>query len=121
MTNISKPRLAGMVCLVGGLLFLIVFVAVNSLLEPLNTLLDPATVSLVKSVCWGVVGLCLAGGSLGMLAGDAAGAGWRDALCVTGIVITLLGVASYLIGIVYTFIRLFEHYDNLLRRTVYYW
>lgn len=116
MTTLPKARFAVLVCLVGGLLSLVNFAALDSLLEPREPLLGAKTISLVKSIFWLLVSLCLAGGSLGLLMLNKAKAGWRNLLVSIGLVATVFGAVAYLIGGVYVFVFLVEQYNDFLRQ-----
>lgn len=103
MTNQSKARLAGLACMAGGLTFSFYFIALNSILEAFSTSIEPGEIPAMKMVISCIASVCLAGGSIGLLALKAAGTGRGKALAVTGAVITLLGLALYIIGSLYIY------------------
>jgi hypothetical protein len=90
---VSRVQVLGLACLVGGLLF----AGLNST-EDVG-LTPPASVSLILGVA---LLLGLMGGPLGLLASGGAGEGWAGRAGLIGAVISLLGLVSYFIGVLYT-------------------
>jgi hypothetical protein len=103
MTNRSKSLLAGIVCMAGGLTFSFYFIGLHSLLKAFSPPIDAGAIPAVKMVISCIASLCLAGGSMGLLALGAAGTGRVKSLGITGAVITLLGLASYITGSLYIY------------------
>jgi hypothetical protein len=103
MTNLLKARFAGIACITGGLTFSFYFIALHSLLKAFSPPIEAGAIPGVKMVISCVSSVCLAGGSIGLLALRAAGTGRVKALGVVGAVITLLGLASYITGSLYIY------------------
>lgn len=100
MNNTQKASLAGIICMVSGLLFFLYFTALNPLLQQLQ--LEPGAVSMIKA-SWGVIAGGLAGGSIGLLALEATGTGWQKTLGLGGTFFNLLGTIFYLVGSIYIY------------------
>jgi len=98
VTNLSKARIAGLACTLGGLLFLFYFTGLNGLIAALTPPLEAASVPALKMILTCVAAVCMAGGPLGLLALGAAGDGGRRALGWAGAGLTLLGLLSYIVG-----------------------
>jgi len=103
MKNRLKARLAGIACMTGGLTFSLYFIALHSLLKAFSPPIDAGAIPAVKMVVSCVASVCLACGSIGLLAMSAAGTGRVKALGVAGAVITLLGFVSYITGSLYIY------------------
>jgi hypothetical protein len=104
MTNPLKARLAGIACMIGGLTFSFYFIALHSLLNAFSPPIKADAIPAVKMIISCVASVCLAGGSIGLLAVRAAGTGRVKAMGVAGAVITLLGLVSYITGSLYIYI-----------------
>ena len=101
--SISGARFAGLVGMAGGLLFTFYFIGLNALLKLLDSPFGPETVSATKMLVSCLASLCMAGGLVGLLTLGAAGTGWRKMLAITGTVIALLGLTSYIVGSLYIY------------------
>jgi hypothetical protein len=98
VTNLLKARIAGLVCTLGGLLFLFYFTGLNAAIAALTQPLETAWVPTLKMLLTCVAAVCLAGGPLGLLALGAAGDGGPRILGQAGAGIALLGQLSYIAG-----------------------
>jgi hypothetical protein len=90
----NRIQLLGLACLVGGLLF----AGINAM-EDFGLVQSPASVFLVISV---MLLLGMIGGPLGLLAIGAAGDGRMGRAGLVGAIISMLGLCSYLFGVLYT-------------------
>ena len=104
MTNPLKARLAGIACMIGGLTFSFYFIALHSLLNAFSPPIEADAIPAVKMIISCVASVCLAGGSIGLLAVSAAGTGRVKAMGVAGAVIALLGLVSYITGSLYIYL-----------------
>jgi hypothetical protein len=104
MKNPLKARLAGIACMTGGLTFSFYFIALHSLLSAFSPPIEADAIPAVKMVVSCIASVCLAGGSMGLLAVGAAGTGRVKAMGVAGAVIALLGLVSYITGSLYIYI-----------------
>jgi hypothetical protein len=82
----------------GGLTFSFYFLALHSLLNAFSPPIEADAIPAVKMVISCIASVCLAGGSIGLLALGAAGTGRLKAMGVAGAVISLLGLVSYITG-----------------------
>jgi hypothetical protein len=87
----------------GGLTFFFYFIALHPLLKAFSPPIEAGAIPAVKMAISCVASVCLAGGSIGLLAVSAAGTGRVKALGVAGSVITLLGLVSYITGSLYIY------------------
>jgi hypothetical protein len=118
MMKKSVGRFAGFTGLLGGLYLLFNSISLNGLLEVLDTLHNPAATLLIKSAFWCVMSLCLLSGALALLSLYWPETAWQHRLGVAGTVITLLGVAAYLVGCIYLLILLVEYYAYFLHQSL---
>src|SRR5262245_22759144 len=103
MTNTSRASFAGLMCVAGGLLFTFYFIGINPLLRLLDSPFEPSAVAALKMLIICVTSLCLAGGSIGILALEVTGTGWKRAISFAGMAISLLGLTSYIVGSIYIY------------------
>jgi hypothetical protein len=118
MMNKLVGSFAGFTGLLGGLYFLFNTISLNWLLEGLNTLHNPAAALLIKSSFWCVMSLCLVSGGLALLSLYWPETAWQHKLGVASTVVTLLGVAAYLVGSIYVLILLIEYYAYFLHQSL---
>ena len=118
MMNKSVGRFAGFTGMLIGLYLLFNSISLNWLLEMLNTPHNPAATLLIKSAFWCVMSLCLVSGALALLSLYWPETAWQHTLGVAGTVITLLGVAAYLVGSLYLLILLIEYYAYFLQQSL---
>lgn len=103
MTNTSRASLAGLMYMAGGLLFTFYFIGINPLLRLFDSPFEPSAVAALKMLIHIVTSLCLAGGSIGILALGVTGTGWKRATSLAGTAISLLGLTSYIVGSIYIY------------------
>lgn len=104
MNNLAAARFAGIACLFGGLLFFLDFAVIGWVVRA-NFYLshENQAVNLMRAILWIVSAIGLTGGSLGLIALGATGAGWRKNLGFCGGFFNLLGAASYIVGTVFIY------------------
>jgi hypothetical protein len=90
----NRIHIAGLACVVGGLLFW----GLN-MLETIGLERSPALAFDLVSF---LVPICLSGGPLGLLALRASGGGRAGGLGLAGVSVALLGLFAYLAGVLYT-------------------
>ena len=103
LSNRSKARFAGVICIIGGMMFSLYFIGLNSLLEILSPPLESGMIPALKLAISCATSLCLAGGPLGLLALGATGSGRNKTLGAIGAMIALGGLASYCVGSFYVY------------------
>jgi hypothetical protein len=96
-------RIAGIGCLLGGLFFALDFMLFGWLIRQGFVPLETSTTLLLRTILWCAVSLLLLGGSLGLWLTGATGRGWTRKLGYCGIVFTLLGAISYIVGSLYIY------------------
>lgn len=97
MNNTHRIHLAGLACLVGGILEVVMGI-LHLLTNGLATD-KPSPVPLL--LLFLVLNICLMGGPLGLLACRAFGTGAMGIIGKTGVVVTLLGQLSFIVGMIY--------------------
>ena len=90
--------------MIGGLTFSFYFIALHSLLKAFSPPIEADAIPTVKMIISCVASVCLAVGSIGLLAVSAAGTGRVKAMGVAGAVIALLGLVSYITGSLYIYL-----------------
>jgi hypothetical protein len=103
MTNTSRASLAGLMSMAGGLLFTFYFIGINPLLRLFDSPFEPSAVAALKMVIFCIASLCLAGGSIGILALGVTGTSWKRALSFAGTALSLLGLTLYIVGSLYIY------------------
>ncbi len=104
ITTRMRVRLAGLICMLGGMSFSLYFIGLNSLLDLFSPPLEPGSFATVKLFIWLATCVCLAGGPIGLLALNATVTGWKKVIAIVGAIITLMGLGSYAVGSIYIYI-----------------
>ena len=103
MTDASTAVPAGLAFETGGLLFIFYFIGLNPLLKAFDSPLAPGTVSALKMSVACASSVFLAFGLFGLLSLGVTGSGRKKVLGVTGTVVALLGLTSYIVGSIYIY------------------
>ncbi len=108
METQQRIRFAGLACLAGGILqiiFGILYLLANGAATEKSS--PPALL-----VLFGIVALCLMGAPLGLLALRATGSGVVGVIGKIGLVITMLGLLSYITGMGYILLNPAQEYNQ---------
>ena len=103
ITDASTAVPAGLAFEIGGLLFLFYFIGLNPLLKAFDSPLEPDTVSALKMSVACASSVFLAFGLLRLRSLGVTGSGWKTVLGVTGTVVALMGLTSYIVGSIYIY------------------
>lgn len=95
--------MTGLAFKTGGLLFILYFIGLNPLLEAFDSPLEPTIVSALKMSVACASSLFLALGLFGLLSLGVTGSGRKKALGLTGTLIAVLGLTSYIVGSIYIY------------------
>jgi hypothetical protein len=103
ITSASRAGLTGLAFKTGGLLFIFYFIGLNPLLKAFDSPLATGTISALKMSIACASSIFLAFGLIGLLSLGVTGSSRKRVLGVTGTVVALLGLTSYIVGSIYIY------------------
>lgn len=103
MNFLSVAKIAGIICLIAGLLFFLDFTLIGWTMRNNPQLREYSYVNLARLFLWVITSIGLIFAPIGLLVLGVTGKGWKRNLGIIGAMLICFGATSYIVGSIYIY------------------